>query len=853
MSYDIVRDPAEFVFDATQQANVEHGTDLNFLRFSAATLKEDGITVGDYIGSTGDALSVLISDSPHALDGVDGAAGDCIFGSATGTFLADVAARGAAVDELIMVGASADANVFRDILHVVSDTQAIIETGSTVGLSTQTYFVGDDAGSLGGSTGVTDATVGTGATFTVVGGDFETSIAAAGAAPANTYIELSTGTYLVEQIISDTVIEYFSTAASVSLTGESFTVLLTQGTAADGTTGGLTDFVSISGDFTTLLDDASESINIITEADDIASVTDADNLVLTTGLAASGSDITYSAVTTTAALALSWDAAGEQIVIALARAVGLSVNTFTEVETAITSSLDPVYNLVVSDLIDATLTGTGSFSDADVGTVLQLDGGSDDEQLLLDADLLASATPTAQVYTSYKALRLDVSDLATNAILLDVTEDNRETLLGVASTDNPLSLGCFLALRNSPTRSIKAIGVSAVTATKPNGTLAAYTSAFSFLSGYDVYLINPLTQDLNVIQALDTHVTALSGPTEKSERIGFFSSAMPLYTAATVEASGTGGNSGTVVAANPAEFSASVDFEAQGVVAGDILVVTALGAVADSPDIVNGTSGPLYGVVVTGLKVGDPFVLEFDGTATGISANWNDLVDVAFSVYRPGSAITQAVDQAEVIAGVGEGFANRRMYHHWPSEWTAPIDGTEFILEGHYLAGAWAGKSNQVAARQGFSRTTVVGGTGVRYSNGYFSRSQLDRIAGGGTWISVQESQGAALRCRHQLSTDTSSVEKREFSITRIIDYTAKYLRNGLNKQVGQFNITQSYLDGLATAVQGILRSLIESGVLIDAQLSSIAQDDIEPDKVNIVIAIDVPFPANYIEVTLQV
>jgi hypothetical protein len=818
VSYDIVRNPAEFVFDAVAQANAEIGSEANYLRFTAALLKEDGTTVGDYIGSAGDALSVSITDSEHFLDGIDGVVGDSIFTSASASFLSSVGSRGTVNNELLYVGTGADdGGAFRDVVEVVSDTQIHIESGTGVGGVTLTYHVGDDSqATYTADSGTTDATVGTGCVLTVTGGNFTTSVGPVGVV-TNTFVELSAGVYVVEEVLSDDTLQIFSTVASINFGG--------------------------------------------TTAAPLTSVTDADNAVVGVGSPSpltSGPVQAFSAVLLTAPLTLAWDPDLKRVSVQLERAAGISASTFAEIEDAVENSLNASYNLVVSDIIDAALGGTvgdGStiLGEADL-EIIQFDGGSDEESLLLDADLLQSATPTAQVYVTYKALRIDLSSAATEPTLLDISDQTqRESLLGPATTDNPLSLMVFYALTNSPGRSVKALGVSAVSATKPSGTLEAYTSAFEFLEGYEVYLIVPGTLDPSIAQALQTHVNAMSQPSEKSERVGFFNTPMPVFKNATILASGTDGNTGTVIGANPAEFSASVDFEAQGVQAGDILVVGSLAASDDSPDGVNGTVGPLYGITVSGIKSGDPFVLEFDGTTAGLSTDWNDLVDVGFTVYRAGAAISQASDQAEVIAQVGEGFEDRRMYHHWPDQVTADVAGIASIIDGYYCASAWGGKSNQVQPQQPFSRTTVAGFTGVKNSNGYFSKSQLDRIAGGGTWITYQEAQNTPLKCRHQLSTDVSSVERREFSITRIIDYTAKYMRTGLNKQVGKFNITQSYLDGLASAVQGLLRALRESGVLIDGRLVSIAVNDVQPDKVDIVIAIDVPYPANYIEVTLQV
>jgi len=164
VTYDVVRNPAEFVFDLAQQANVEFGDSADYLRITAALLKEDGLTTGDYIGSAGDALELVLGESQAIVSGSDGAVGDSIFTSAGASFLTSVGARGTVSNELLYVGAGADDGaVFRDIVAVVSDTQIFVESGEGVGLSGLTYHVGDDAqATYTADSGAPAATVGTG-------------------------------------------------------------------------------------------------------------------------------------------------------------------------------------------------------------------------------------------------------------------------------------------------------------------------------------------------------------------------------------------------------------------------------------------------------------------------------------------------------------------------------------------------------------------------------------------------------------------------------------------------------------------------------------------------------------------
>jgi hypothetical protein len=862
--YDIVREPAQFIFDATAQAFLQYGLEADYIQW-------DVKATSGYAGSLGDNLSLEIVESQSYASGTSSAGvGENIFvdEAVDQSWLTTIGPRGPVAGKLLLVDPTltapglGDTNAFRDILAVVDDATLLIEGGVGVSATGEDYLFGDELteGATGSVSGTTPLGV-----FDDLNADFVTDIQAVGVIVGNpVYIELSSGVYAVTEVVTATQIKYTSTAASDALTpsnGSLAYVILreTLASVADGGTGALTDFASYTGNFLSIPTPLSKLLNtdVGSGAEAVAITTVTDDYHLVVG-ALTGSAVlaSYTSVDATALLTLSFDPDTEKITVQLARAAGISSSTMLEVVEAFTLIADPSFNQDVFDLVNTTNSAAGATAITQAGLPFDenFDGGADEDQLILDADLIGSLTPTGFIYVSYKALRLDVSDQATESNLLSF-ENTTEmaAAIGPISVDNPLALAFFYALANSPGHPVKGIGVSEVNAAKPDGTAEAYVSAFEFLEGHEVYVIVPLTQDPTVHQFLQSHVNSMSAPENKSERIAFINQAMPLFEKAEVIAAGTGGNTGTVVGSSPAEFMTSVDFAIALALPGDILVVSALAGPDDSPDGVDGTSGPLYGVTITGIKSGDDFTLEFDGTATGISTDWDSLIDVNWTLYRPGPAISAAVDQAEQIALIGEGFADRRVFHHCPDQVVADIEGTAFLIDGFYAAAAWAGLIGELDPDQGFTNLSVAGFTGVKHSNGYFSRSQLDRMAGGGTFINFQESQSAPLKCRHQLATDTSTTQKRELSITKVIDYVAKYLRQALSKKIGKFNITQSFLDSLATSLQGLLRSLVEGGVLNGASLLGIEVDDVEPDKINITVLLDVAFPVNRIAITLQV
>ena len=108
---------------------------------------------------------------------------------------------------------------------------------------------------------------------------------------------------------------------------------------------------------------------------------------------------------------------------------------------------------------------------------------------------------------------------------------------------------------------------------------------------------------------------------------------------------------------------------------------------------------------------------------------------------------------------------------------------------------------------------------------------------------------------RHlQLSTDMLTIESRELSITKDVDYIAKYFRNNLRPYIGRFNVTKEYLNQVRTVAQATLRDLLRNGqVLPGTTIQRLIQDPDRPDTVILDLKINVPYPANYIRITLYI
>ena len=467
---------------------------------------------------------------------------------------------------------------------------------------------------------------------------------------------------------------------------------------------------------------------------------------------------------------------------------------------------------------------------------------------------------SSTIYVAYRGLRLDVSPSAASPGLITV-EDSTELLsvMDPISEDNPLALGMYFALLNAPGVTVAGIGVDEVTGTEEHGTPLAYTGCFEFLEAQEVYALAVLTHNAIVHQNGMTHVDFMSDSDQKGERILFFNPEVPTEDVSTVAQSGTGEVSSItnvfLLDANP-----SAALTANGVNPALPLDID------DGVYLTVEVNGVSYNYLVTAvsgvtLTLSTTFLAteNLDGfyTTTDLAG---PVPNVAYSLQIRGDELVIAGSSLPDLGGiattvqtVGLAYGNRRMYYVFPDSCTATLGGPTLELEGFYMCAAIAGMVGQQPPQQPFTNLPVTGFSGVQGSNDTYRESHLDTMAGGGVYIMIQEADGAPIISRHQLSTNVTTIETRELSITKAVDYTAKFMRAGLRNFIGRYNITAAFLDTLSSVVQGQLAFLAESGVIIGGYLNSITQDTTNPDTVLIDIGLEVAYPCNYIRLTLIV
>lgn len=458
-------------------------------------------------------------------------------------------------------------------------------------------------------------------------------------------------------------------------------------------------------------------------------------------------------------------------------------------------------------------------------------------------------------YLAYTALRRDVSPLGTDFNLVrHGTTTALEEELGPLDTQNPLGLGMYFALLNAPGVEVTGCGVDAASDTEPEGTLAAYVRALEYLESKDVYAIAPLTHSNDVGQAAQIHVDELSKPENGLERIAILNPRRPtrksdtlVASAPTANVAGTPTNVVATGIANLQSLLAALGFPGPTYTESDGIF---LEFESDTNKyLVESVSGALVTVNDGPLSASNDFFLDGGGSPVFTSA----VVDRPVSVKIRGGALANRTDEATAYADIARGYLDRRVITTAPDTAKASIDGLETVIPGYYLSAGLAGKMSAVQPQQPLTEETVAGFSGVIGATDRYSELQLKMMSGGGLWVFYQEAQGQPVKTRHQLTTDMSTIEKREASITRALDFTAKFLRVGLRNFIGRFNISTNVQDAVSITLDGLAAFLVRQGVLSELRVNAIRQSQSAPDTLEIDITVGVLYPLNYIRITLVV
>lgn len=494
---------------------------------------------------------------------------------------------------------------------------------------------------------------------------------------------------------------------------------------------------------------------------------------------------------------------------------------------------------------------------------LQVDSNSGEIVVKHEIFRSPAGVPTAAVdfgvYLGYTALRRDVSAAGTNANLLRISDlTTLEDQLSPVNTENPLGLGMYFAMLNAPGLESYGLGISADSTDEPYGTLSAWAEAFEFVESKDVYAIAALTHAIEVADLADAHVTAMSDPEVGLERCVFFNPTRPTRQANTLVGSGALGNSTGGVStfdtglANLPALLAAAGFPAPPYDIDDRIFLR----MDDDTNnyLIVSVSGSIVtvstGALAAGTSEDNADGFYYDGTSPAFP---DPIVDRPFSVFIRGAVLANLTEEAVAYAAIPGAYQNRRMIFVTPDKAKSTIDGLEQQVEGFFLCAALAGKTASKLPADPLTEVGIRGFTGLIGATDRYGEIQYRIMDGGGLWNMFQEQAGAAIKTRHQLTSDMSSIEKREFSILTALDFTAKFMRAGLRNFIGRFNITQNLQSSISTTVDGLGNFLTVQQVLEGFTVERLVQNPDQPDSLLLDIVVKVFYPCNEIKVTLIV
>jgi hypothetical protein len=434
---------------------------------------------------------------------------------------------------------------------------------------------------------------------------------------------------------------------------------------------------------------------------------------------------------------------------------------------------------------------------------------------------------SATVLLSYRAQRIELSAEAANF----TTTLGLQASFGVDQIvpENPLAFAAFLALQNgTPSTDVLALDSQYL-----SNELLSYADAFAVLENEDEYALNVLTQSTAVHSALNAHVLAMSDPSMKLERVGITN--RQLITTAVVVPIGL--SDGVFSGSGQTTFtSASSTFLTSGVVPGMFINVSA-------------PSGAVGRYLIAAIGSQTQVTLAA-GPAT-VYSGATFLVDENLSLD----------DQANYLSAYASSLGSRRLVVTWPDVVNIPVGSTIRPLPGYFLGAGLGALTTALPTQQGFTNQNLAVYSGVVHSTKYFTNTQLNTIANGGVMIFAQNILNVtAVYIRHQLTTDRSAIKFQEYSITKNVDFIAKFIRTNHSKFPGKYNIVDNAFDDLKTSAVGIIGFLKDStkkpkigGVIKSGSLTSAIQDPVNIDGIIEQWALDIPIPLNNLDITINV
>jgi hypothetical protein len=458
------------------------------------------------------------------------------------------------------------------------------------------------------------------------------------------------------------------------------------------------------------------------------------------------------------------------------------------------------------------------------------DSPGDEWVPFVDATSAMPPVKTGKVYASYRALVPAPS--SQDRILIETVSDIVDEL-GTIDLDNDLAFGANEMLSGANGKAIYALRTAGTT-------LANYTAALRKIESTDrVYALCPLTDDLEIQQAVTSHCESMSSAEVKQFRRCYVASDSPGSYAVLKPAVGASNYTATVSDYNGegnllVTTLDDVDFELLDLGAGDRFLLTGasdtefeIAEVLSSTELLL-TSGP-----TSPISPAEPFEL------------WR--------ADTPDSQIDYIIQRSRALN-------SRRAINVWVEDGTRLIGGVSTRIPSRFIAAEVAGLRCAVLPQQGLSMTEIQSVTDAPAMFIRYTRTELDRAAAEGVFIVTQEADSGTVFIRHQLTTDSNNGSLYyEDSAGVNLDDLAFKLKDVLAGYIGKKNVTQDTLVDIYNDVWTVLNTATKTDRNVDygPQLNGfdepvVEADSILKDRVNVYARVEIPLPLNVLAVTLE-
>jgi hypothetical protein len=453
-----------------------------------------------------------------------------------------------------------------------------------------------------------------------------------------------------------------------------------------------------------------------------------------------------------------------------------------------------------------------------------------------------------------------------------------DTIIGPVSVDNPLALGVKLALDAvGEGVTISCMGIDEISGTYPEGTPEAYNRLLEFSETQDVYFLAPLTGNKENCLSILNHTYDSSLPKNGRERICMLWNPILTRAVDTLVSSGAGAN--TVVGqpnilnldVNPttALLQKGINTAQPIPVSSDVFVQFKVNGTVRNYNIQT-----VNGIVLT-LRTSFAANENTDGFYS-TTALTETVIDTEWSLFIRGTDLkiigTTLPDKQKISENIAlhiqtnynpkkgtdsDGqpiYAGKRISYIVADDVEATVDGIVLKLPAYYASAYIAALESYIPANQPLTNLKLQAFTNASKTARYFKKDQLEIIAGGGGFILLNDKEGLPVYPYMQLTTDTSTIESRERSITKAVDVIAKIMRERYKLFLDGRNITDNTLTELGMQNSAIQEYVVKQIKLVrDLKEIHIGIPADRQDTIEVDFSVLPYYALNYIKVTLYI